>query len=428
MRAAKVGVLGLVAVGLSVACSRWTGRWDAVPPDPAAATPPLLAVAPAAGPREAPQTHAVVLVVLDGVRWQEVFLGVDRAQLRRIGAPTTGALSAEQLLPNLYRRVIARGFALGAPDHGAPVSASGPYFVSMPGYREIFSGAPDATCTGNACPVIDRLTVVDLVRAASPRDEDAAVVASWDVLDRTAASRPERAVMSTGRDLGANRARIAAASPRCAALLEEGHRAGPWPGHGGYRPDRITAPLALAYLEAARPRFLFVGLGDTDEFAHASDYRGYLGALQAADRFLGDLDATLERLGLRETTSILVTTDHGRAWNFHSHGRSEPESGRVFLAGAGGAIPAVGYAEAKPGTTLSAVAPTILGLLGVGSASGAAEEPWLAAGRLPPWRGGSTAPVVAVHAERMLPGGALLHRGGEALLAGTSPSSNATPK
>jgi hypothetical protein len=392
MRAVKVGVLGLVVIGLSVACSRLAGRWDAVPPDPVTPAPPLLTVTAAASPAPGgTSTRSVVLVVLDGVRWQEVFLGMDRTQLRRIGAPVAEALSAEQLLPNLYRHVIARGFALGAPDHGAPVSASGPYFVSMPGYREIFSGAPDGTCTNNACPRIDRLTVVDQVRAASPRDEDAAVIASWDVLDRTAASRPERAVMSTGRDLGANRERIAAASPRCAALLEEGHRAGPWPGHGGYRPDRITAPLALAYLEAVRPRFLFVGLGDTDEFAHAYDYRGYLGALQAADRFLGDLIATLDRLGLLETTSVLVTTDHGRAWNFHSHGRSEPESGRVFLAGAGGAIPAVGYAEAKPGTTLSVVAPMILGLLGAGGMG----------------------PV---------------QRGGEALLAGASPSPGAILK
>ncbi|MCS6900538.1 MAG: alkaline phosphatase family protein [Polyangiaceae bacterium] len=379
----KAGILGLLTVSFSVACTRWIGSWDVVPPDPVAATPPILTLAPTSttAPREPPQTRSVVLVVLDGVRWQEIFLGTDRAQLRKIGASSTDALSAEQLLPNLYR-LISRGFALGAPGHGAPISASGPYFISMPGYREIFSGEPDSTCTSNTCPRIDRLTIVDRIRAASGRDEDAAVIASWDVLDRTAVFNPDSVVISTGQTLGANQHRIAAASPRCAELLREGRRAGAWPGHGGYRPDRITAPLALAYLEAVRPRFLFVGLGDTDEFAHASDYRGYLDALRAADRFLGDLSATLERLDLLETTSILVTTDHGRAWNFHSHGRSEPESGRVFLIGAGGAIPTVGYAEARSGVTLSAVAPTILGLLGVGSAPGAVEEPWMAAGRL----------------------------------------------
>lgn len=401
MRRRDLGLaMAMVMLGAS-ACSRWGLPWDSVLPDPVARSAPALALRPAP---EARETHAVVLVVLDGVRWQEVFLGADRAQLRRTGSPSDGALSAEELMPNLYRHIIARGFAIGAPGHGASFDATGPSFVSMPGYREIFSGAPDSTCKNNHCPRIDRITLVDQIRDASERDEDAAVIASWDLLDRTASSRPQRAVVSAGREVGSNRDRITAASERCAALLAEGERAAPWPGHEGYRPDRITAPLALAYLEDARPRFLFVGLGDTDELAHASDYRGYLGALQGADRFLGDLAATLDRLGLLETTTILVTTDHGRAWNFHSHGRTEPESGRVFLAAAGGAVPTVGYAEARGGRTLSAVAPTILGLLGLGGASGALDEPWLQARRSAPWRERSASPVLAVQEQRVAPG------------------------
>jgi hypothetical protein len=32
------------------------------------------------------------------------------------------------------------GAALGAPEHGAEIAASGPAFKSVPGYIEIFSG------------------------------------------------------------------------------------------------------------------------------------------------------------------------------------------------------------------------------------------------------------------------------------------------
>src|SRR5262245_1253105 len=70
-----------------------------------------------------PPATRLVLVTLDGVRWQDTF----------------GA-HARELLPNLYGRVIDRGVALGA---ATPLSASGPNFVSLPGYRELLSGRAD---------------------------------------------------------------------------------------------------------------------------------------------------------------------------------------------------------------------------------------------------------------------------------------------
>ena len=72
-------------------------------------------------------------------------------------------------------------------------------------------------------------------------------------------------------------------------------RAGAGPGWLDYRRDRYTAALALEYLVATRPRLLFVGLGDTDEYAHRDDYPRYLDSLRAADQFVGELMTTLAR-------------------------------------------------------------------------------------------------------------------------------------
>lgn len=371
-------MLGAASVGALAAC--WGGRsagkmaWNEAPQ---VAAP--LASEPTA------ETRSVVLVALDGVRWQEIFGGVDPELAARAGMAPREVIAADALLPNLYERMVRRGAALGAPGHGAEVRASGPNFISLPGYREMFSGAPDDRCTTNDCAPTDRKTIVDHIRDVSGRDEDVAVLSSWNMIDRAATGRPGRVVVSTGSTAGATRSK-ARVSERCAALLAEGERAAPWPGGDGYRPDRVTAPLALAYLEDARPRFLFVGLGDPDELAHASDYRGYLGSLQAADRFLGDLFALLDRSGEQgASTTVIVTTDHGRAANFHAHGGRSPESARVFLLAAGGAVPALGYVDAAPGRSLSSVAPTVLGLLGLGDSSGALDEPWLTAGVSPPW-------------------------------------------
>jgi phosphopentomutase len=110
-----------------------------------------------------------------------------------------------------------------------------------------------------------------------------------------------------------------------------------------------------------------VGLGDADEYAHRNDYRGYLAALRSSDEFLGQLTETLHAMGSRgRHTTVLVTADHGRAYNFMDHGPASPESGRVWLVAAGGDIHGRGLVAAGRRHTLSDVAPTVRALLGIG--------------------------------------------------------------
>ncbi len=306
---------------------------------------------------------AVVLVVLDGVRWQEVFRGADPARMR-------GAADAAALMPNLHRMIDEEGVAIGAPDHGAEIDASGPQFISLPGYIEIFSGMPDPACGKNDCTPAPARTLVDDLRGAGG-PEDAIVVSSWPNIARAATRAPADVEMSAGRKL-LGREDLLRADPESASLLEEGERAKPFPGDGDYRPDAYTEKVALRRLVAGRPRFLFVGLGDADEYAHRGDYRGYLGALRGADEFLGDLTETLRTMGARgRHTTVIVTADHGRAKNFTDHGPQFPESGRVWLVAAGGDIAGPAHDRGDHGLvaasrrhTLSDVAPTVRALLG----------------------------------------------------------------
>jgi hypothetical protein len=94
-------------------------------------------------------TEAVIVVVLDGARWQDVLVGVDPS----LGAslPASQIVTADRLMPNLHA-MIARGALVGGPDQGMPMVASGPNYVSLPGYNEIFSGRFPARCQDNECP------------------------------------------------------------------------------------------------------------------------------------------------------------------------------------------------------------------------------------------------------------------------------------
>jgi hypothetical protein len=317
-------------------------------------------------------TKRVVLVTLDGVRWQDVFYGVDEELGKDLAESERG--TADELLPNLYRRLLPTGVAVGAPGHGAPFETGGAN-VSLPGYLEILAGGRPADCTTNECQGAQGPTLLDEVRGAlGTRDEDVALIGSWEKLERAGTTTDSHVVVSAGRTGGGHKRTPLERLPAIAPLLRAGEGCGPAPGTGDYRNDACTAELALAYLEDQAPRFLHVGLGDTDEYAHASDYRSYLAALRRQDAFLGRLLDSLEKTGRRADTTVLVTADHGRSHGFDSHGTSHPESSRVWLFAGGGAVaPArTGYAETTKRATLTSIAPTVRVLLGLPQRTGSA--------------------------------------------------------
>jgi phosphopentomutase/2,3-bisphosphoglycerate-independent phosphoglycerate mutase family metalloenzyme len=312
---------------------------------------------------------AVVLVVLDGVRWQEVFGGADRVLARQRGLNLGAWASPRALMPNLQRLLDTEAVAIGAPGHGAEMATGGAQRISLPSYREIFTGKADTACQSNDCSEpLGQTFADDVYEVSGPRD--VAVVASWPNIARAASAEPARFVFTTGRKL-VGRGEVLRADEVIASLLDAGAHASAFPGEGDYRPDALTERIALRYLATARPRFLFVGLGDTDEYGHRNDYRGYLGALHEADDFLGELAVTLDAMGERgRHTTVLVTTDHGRAYNFRDHGMWHPESGRVWLVASGADVRGRGLVAASRRHTLSDVAPTVRALLGIAGGDG----------------------------------------------------------
>jgi hypothetical protein len=312
---------------------------------------------------------AVVLVVLDGVRWQEVFNGADRTLARQHGVNPSPWASPRALMPNLQHMIDTQGMAIGAPGHGWEIATGGSQRISLPSYREIFTGRADPTCLSNDCAQpLGRTVADDVYDACGPRD--VAVVASWPTIARAASADSSRFVLTTGRKLVGS-GEFLRSDPAIAVLLDASVHSSAFPGEGDYRPDALTGRIALRYLATARPRFLFVGLGDCDEYGHRNDYRNYLAALRGADEFLGELSVTLEAMGARgRHTTVLVTADHGRAYDFRDHGTWHPESGRVWLVAGGADVRGRGLVAASQRHTLSDVAPTVRALLGIAGTEG----------------------------------------------------------
>jgi len=320
-------------------------RVEATPSARALASPPR------------PVLTTVVLVALDGVRWQEVFRGIDPvlAEKSHMAQDDRDA----DLAPNIHRLIATRGAALGAD--GAEIRASGPNFVSLPGYTEMLTGRRSA-CRDNDCAPIDRPTLLDELAASSP--SPLAVISSWERIERVVAREPGRVVVSAGRTHGATRDALRY-DGEAARLLDDAANASSWPGGDDFRRDAATGAIALRYLREKRPRFLFLGLGEPDEFAHQGDYPGYVGAIRAADRIVGELVRALDDMADRSPAALFVTTDHGRAASFRDHGGDWPESSRVWLVGAGAGISARGVVPMSLPHHLADIGPTIRALFGL---------------------------------------------------------------
>lgn len=289
-------------------------------------------------------TQNVIFITLDGVRRREIFAGVDQALAARFKLPPAEVRSARDLVPNMYRLFFDEGTVLGDPRAGGGIAASGPRFVSLPSYVEMMTGAPSG-CWNNDCIPKMRPTIAEELAAMSPA-APAAVFASWERVARAAAGSGARGslMISAGREAGSNLS--------------------PWPGHGAYRPDRATQDLALDYLREYEPRFLWISLGDTDEYAHHNNYPAYLNALRSADEFIGAVAQELDRMGERgERTAVIVTTDHDRSANFADHG--DPGSGDVWLLARGPSIAPAGPIPTSAPRYLRDIAPTIRALLGL---------------------------------------------------------------
>src|SRR5579864_3084917 len=101
------------------------------------------------------KTKAVVIVTADGLRWQEIFNGIDARLMREKTAgmadPSVAPLRErlwketpearrEALLPFFWKELAPRGIVLGNVQKNSSMRVTNAYRVSYPGYSEILTG------------------------------------------------------------------------------------------------------------------------------------------------------------------------------------------------------------------------------------------------------------------------------------------------
>lgn len=83
-----------------------------------------------------------------------------------------------------------------------------------------------------------------------------------------------------------------------------------------------TTQAAIAYWTANRPALMFIHLDNVDHEGHAHGWYSpeYYQAVEAADGYVGQVLDMVDALQARESTFVLVTSDHGGT--AHGHGKN----------------------------------------------------------------------------------------------------------
>lgn len=297
------------------------------------------------------KTHNVLLITMDGLRWQEVFGGVDASLLnkesggvkdvdgirQRFERPTSQE-SREVLLPFFWKTLAKQGVIFGDPDHASKAAVTNGLNFSYPGYSEILCGFADPAIDSNAKKNNSNVTVLEWLHQKPEFQDSVAAFTSWDVfpyiINETRSGIPVNSgwePFSTDTSLKLQNTPAAAALQTLDQLATEVPQY--WPE---VRYDFWTFRGAEEYLKARRPRLLYVSLGETDDWAHAGRYDLYLDSAFRNDQYISRLWQLVQSLPeYRDRTTLILTTDHGRGDNqvdWKSHGAKIDDCQYIWMA------------------------------------------------------------------------------------------------
>jgi Type I phosphodiesterase / nucleotide pyrophosphatase len=340
---------------------------------------------------EATPATNVILVTVDGLRWQEVFRGADERLLKdqkftpkdyaafephqKVGANK----AREALMPFLWSTIVKTGTVLGDRDHGSTMRVTNPWWFSYPGYNEILTGRADPKVDSNDKRLNENVTVLEWLNRQPNYQGRVQAFGSWDVFPYIINSQ------RSGVPVNISSASIVGQPTQHETWLQQLQAQMPL-AFPAVRHDAFTHQHALEALRSDQPRVVYIAYGEPDDFAHEGKYGEYLGATHRFDAFLKELWETVQGTeAYANRTAILITTDHGRGelplenWQHHSSleaaRRSDPKaegipgSEQIWFAALGANISSQGLKVLAEEQLQSQVTATMLKVLGIEAGS-----------------------------------------------------------
>ncbi len=331
-----------------------------------------------AGSPEPPlKTKNVVLVMTDGVRWEEVFRGAEQTlmsrgaggvkdvnllALRRDFDRPTAQERREALFPFLWKTVARQGQLFGNQDKGSVARVTNRKFFSYPGYAETLCGFADPWADSNAKRLNPNQTVLEWLYRKPRFGGKMAAFSAWDVFPYILNRERCGFYINAGYEPMLD-GELTPQIELLNVLKKEVPRH--WPGEPF---DSLTFHTALEYFRLHEPRVFFLSLGESDEWAHEGRYDEYLWSAHRIDAYVAELWKMLQsNPHYRDQTTLIYSPDHGRGHGpegWRSHSERFPGSESIWIAVIGPDTPPLGERTQNGTVTQSQIAATLARFLG----------------------------------------------------------------
>lgn len=329
-----------------------------------------------AGNAMAQETENVILITLDGLRWQELYTGADSLLVDDSGYVANPEalveefwnadplIRREMLMPFFWNTIASKGQLYGNRKYGNKVDCSNEMWFSYPGYNEILTGfADNERINSNSKINNPNVTILEYLNNQEEFKGKVAAFGSWDVfpyiINRDRSGIPVNA--------GFEKATKETTEVEQFLNRIQDEIRGPW---GGVRLDIFTHHFAMEELKKNKPKVLYIAYGETDDYAHDGEYDQYLKSAKQTDDYINEIWNFIQlNPAYKDKTTLIITTDHGRGTHpkstWKSHGTNISDAGQIWMAIMGPDSPALGEVKVEGQLFQNQVARTISMALGV---------------------------------------------------------------
>ncbi len=318
------------------------------------------------------QTENLVIMALDGMRWQEVFGGVDsvlmkdpaftknRSKMKKEFWDNNKVERRKKLFPFLWNTIGEQGQLYGNRNIGNHVNVANPYKFTYPGFSETFIGYPDTTINSNELVPNPNTNVLEFINRQPGFTGKVAAFTTSDLFPFLLNEKRSGLYVNSDVDT------IKFNTPTF-QLLNDMQFLAPKPTDE--RPDIITYLAGREYLKVYQPRVLYIEFGETDGFAHAGSYDRYIESAHAEDAMIADIWHLLQSMPqYKDKTALVISCDHGRGDKIKSqwqdHGVKVEDSGQVWISAMGPDIRPIGEVKKHEQHYLAQLASTFAAILG----------------------------------------------------------------
>jgi hypothetical protein len=312
----------------------------------------------------------IFIITTDGLRWQEVFNGADSLLLSNSQFVKDTALARQLywhseteerrklLMPFFWKVLAAEGQLYGNRKKQSKVNVKNIYKISYPGYNELLTGYADPLPILNKPQYNRNTSILEFLNSLPSFKDSVAAFTSWNVFPFILNNKRNTMLHNSGYANLADTAESIQVVNVVQKKIEQKFKT---------RYDALTFFTAKEYIRHHHPRVVFLGLGETDEFAHKAQYDLYLQQINSVDKMIAELWYLVQTDAVyRNKTTFIISTDHGRGRReqWVRHHTLVRGSGELWLALLGKGVQQQGEMQEVNTIFQNQVAATVAYLLG----------------------------------------------------------------